>query len=166
MAKKPKAAEAEQDEALDAIMFEGDEDDVEGLVVDLSGVDENTGEYAPIPRGIYPVVLHDLTYDISQRSGNPMWTWVWEVEEGEYQGRRLWYHTTFTPEGIPRVKQALKCIGAAHLLQGQFKPADIAAEGELLGSRARVRVDVRTYEGQKRNNVRAIMPPEEEVGDI
>jgi hypothetical protein len=140
----------------------------EGIVVDLSDVGD--GKYSPVPRGIYPVTVVTLDYGLSQRSQNPMWTWVWEVEEGhEHAGRKFFYHTVFNEGGMPRVKRTLARIKAdgdaqARLLSGPFNPQAVADEGILLGARARIRIDIRRYEGQNRNDVRDVLPPADQIG--
>lgn len=147
---------------------EGLGEDGEGLVVNLDGVSEE-GNFPVMPRGLYDVNLYELTYGLSQSKGNPMWTWIWEVENNgveEYNGRRFYYHTTFTEQGRSRVKRALARIKCADdynkiLLSGPFKPEDVALEGKLLGAKARIRVDVRPYQGKKSNNVRDVLPPSE-----
>ena len=95
-------------EAEEGVEFEGGEEG-KSLVVDLSDVDEQ-GTYEVIARGLYPAVLSNLTFEFSQRSGNPMWTWDWEVEGGDNVGRHLFYHTTFNQGGLPRAKKALMRI--------------------------------------------------------
>jgi len=164
-------SEAEGEEEVSGTEFgegEGLGEDGEGLVVNLDGVSEE-GNFPVMPRGIYSANLYELTYGLSQSKGNPMWTWIWEVEnhpEPDYNGRRFYYHTTFTDQGRSRVKRALiriKCQDDYNkvLLNTSFKPEDVALEGKLLGAKARLRVDVRPYQGKKSNNVRDILPPSE-----
>lgn len=133
------------------------------LYVSLGEVDDSG--FKPVPRGLYDVALAQLDFGFSQRSNNPMWTWIWEVEDGEHSGRKFFYHTVFNEGGFPRVKRTLARIKTddgyeAELLAApRFSPEQVANEGRLLGARARIRVDIRKYEGQNRNNVRDILPP-------
>ena len=173
MAKKNAAAEdlgADEAQAETEGMTFGDDNEGEGNVVDLSGVSER-GNFAAIPRGNYPVVVSELTYDTSQRSGNKMWTWILEIESGEYAGRKLYYHTVFVAESLPRVKQALMRIQledgsdyAKELAGSSFDPGQIADEGRLVGGRFSARVDQRKYEGEMRNNVKALYAPQAQEG--
>jgi len=135
----------------------------EGMVIDLSNVDPEAGGFAVMPRGMYNCVVDDLTFGPSQRSGNPMWTWTFEVEGGDYAGRKLWFYSPFTEDMKPRITKVLSRI-APELLSGPFSPGDIAAQGTLVGKRAKLRVDIRKYEGKDRNNVRDILPPEQADG--
>jgi len=139
-------------------------EDGEGMIVDLGGVNENAG-YEPAPRGVYDCIVENLEYGKSQRSGNKMWSWTLAVESGEFAGKKkFFYHTTFNEGGMPRVKKTLARIKTEdgyekQLLAGPFNPKTVADEGRLLGARCKVRVDIRVYEGQKRNDVKDILPP-------
>jgi hypothetical protein len=140
------------------------EDSGDTLYVSMGEVDDSG--FKPVPRGLYDVALSQLDFGFSQRSNNPMWTWVWEVEEGEYANRKFFYHTVFNEQGMPRVKRTLARIKTddgyeAELLAApRFSPENVANEGRLLGARARLRIDIRKYEGQPRNNVRDVLPPQ------
>src|ERR1700743_994297 len=74
------------------------EEDGEGLT-DLSGVSEQ--EYVPVPRGMYDVEIASMEAGKSNRSGNKMWTIVWETLEevdsgkGKPAKRKFFYHLTF-----------------------------------------------------------------------
>jgi hypothetical protein len=142
----------------------------EGLLVDLSGTTEDT-RYPVIPRGIYDAELLEMEYGRSQRSNNPMWTTIWELTSDKLANKdgqqpRVWLHLTFSDGGLPRVKRALarmKCDDDFNktLLEGKFDPQRVADEGRMIGARARLRIDVRRYEGQNRNQVRDVLPPAE-----
>jgi len=155
MAKKDNAAPAEASEA--AQMEGGAESGA--LVVDLSGVSDET-ELPVIPRGIYNAVVDELTFGYSQSSGNPMWTWRFEIPDGEYTGRKLFFHSPFVESMLPRVKKVLSRV-APELLSGPFDPEKIADEGVLLGKACRIRVEIKPYEGKARNNVRDVLASEE-----
>lgn len=153
---KQTPVEVEAVEANEAAMQEGG-----GSVgmIDLSTVGDEVG-FTPLPRGIYPAIVSDLTYGLSQASGNPMWTWVFEVSDGEFAGRKLFFHTPFTEAMMPRVKKVISRV-APELLNGPFNPEAVANDGILLGKACRIRVDIKPYEGVARNNVRDVLPPEE-----
>lgn len=139
--------------------FENSDDDV----IDMSGIDENASGFQVIPRGTYDAIVDDVTHGVSQRSGNKMWTWTLEVTTPEFAGRKLFFHSVLTPEQLPRLKKILTRI-APELLEGPFNAREIAEQGVLSGKQLRVRVDIRKYEGQDRNNVKDILPPSEGEG--
>lgn len=133
-------------------------------MVDLNAVDDS-GKFVAVPRGTYECEVSNLTYEQSSK-GNWMWSWELTVIDGEYANRKFFYHTTFNEGGLPRVKRALARIQTAdgyekELLSTAFNPETVAMEGRLIGARCKVRVDVKPYEGQARNNVKDILPPGE-----
>lgn len=143
-------------DATAAAMSEGS-DAGSANMVDLRDVDENAS-FPVIPRGTYPALIDDLTFGPSSK-GNPMWTVVLEISEGEQQGRKLFYHLPFMKDMMPRVKKFLVRIGAGDLANSPFNPEEVANQGILVGKACQVRVDIRKYEGQDRNNVKDVLPP-------
>jgi hypothetical protein len=133
-------------------------------MIDLSGVDENADAFPVIPRGIYPAVVDEVVYGMSVSSGNPMWTWKFELSEGDYAGRKLFFHTPFVENMMPRLKKVLSRI-APELLNGPFNPEQIANESILVGKECRIRLDIKMYEGKNRNNVRDVLPPDSGTGE-
>ena len=124
------------------------------VVVDLSDVDADQA-FELMPKGKYVVIVDDLEYGLSQSSGNPMWTWIFKIAEGEYEGRKLWYHTVFQSNTLGMVKRALNAVGSD--LGGQtFNPDDVANSGDLVGLRCVAKVGFNVYEGSKRNKITAL----------
>jgi hypothetical protein len=140
-------------------------EDGEGLVVDLSGTSEQ--EFPVLPDGIYEANVFSLEYGKSQRSGNWMWTWVFEIEgyeDEKVNGRRQYYYTTFNEGGLSRVKKTLARIRAdenyqEQLLKTNFKPGVVAEEGRLLGAKCRLKLGKRKYEGNWRNEIKDVLAP-------
>lgn len=156
MAKAKKQTKQEQEMGADNVTFE------EGSgVVDLSGIDEDV-KFEVIPRGKYPGVVSAVSFEFSQSSGNPMFSWELEIESGEYKGRKLFYHTVFkgAQGALARTKRTLKIV-APNLVDAQFDPQEVADEGSLLGARVTIVVDIKPYQGEKRNNVKDLLPPTE-----
>ncbi len=127
----------------------------EGFTVDLTDVEEASFEL--LPKGMYPVEVETLEFDYSAGKGTPMWSWVFEVSEGEFAGRKLFYHTVLAGKGLPFTKKTFARI-LPELLSGEFDPIAIADSGELLGKAFKVRVGIQKYEGEDRNNVRDVFP--------
>ena len=73
--KQPKAKEQDMGEDANVTFEEG------SGVVDLSGIDEDV-KFEVIPRGKYPGVVSSVEFNFSQSSGNPMFSWELEIEEG------------------------------------------------------------------------------------
>jgi hypothetical protein len=161
---------SEDGDGFEGVGFEGgdgDGDSEGGLLVDMSGVDENADDFPAIPRGMYASELDQLEYTTSSK-GNKMWTTRWRIEGGEYDGRTVFYHVVFNEKMLKRAKQFLMRIQmsdgsdyAKQLANRPFNPETVAMEGRLLGAKARLRLDTRVYEGKLRNNVRDVLPPAE-----
>jgi hypothetical protein len=152
-------AKARTEEVPVAAAEAAGEEAAESQMIDLSDVPDEQ-EYPVIPRAVYPALVDDLTFGYSQSSGNPMWTWRFEVSDGEHTGHKLFFHTPFVENMMPRVKKVLARI-APELLSGPFNPEQVAMEGSLIGRACRIRVDIRPYQGKQRNNVRDVLPAAE-----
>ena len=158
MAKPKPEAKEEGFEGVDI----GGGDQTSGLMVDLNEVEDQAFECAP--RGMYNCVVDELAFEYSQASGNPMWSWRLEVEDGEHIGKKFFFHTVFAGKGLPRTKKTLKAV-KPDLFDAPFDPETIAANGDMIGLRVRARVDIRKYEGEDRNNVKDLYAAEEGSGD-
>lgn len=160
------------EEAEDSTGIETEEG--EGQLVDLSAVDENAGGNFPVlPRGNYDAEILEMEYGQSQRSGNNMWTIVWQLTDEKFANAdgkmpRQWLYLTFNEGGTPRVKRFLARIHdddgvAKKLLAGKFDPEKVADEGLLIGAKARLKLNIRRYEGSPRNNIQEVLPPSNEA---
>ena len=141
-----------------------EEDGAEGddPVINLEEVEES-GEYTPMPRGTYNCEVANVEYGFSQSSGNPMWTVTLDVMDDGYEGRKLFTHLVWAGKGLPRTKQACAQIFHEQIPDlSQVRPRALAESGELVGVRCRARVNIRLYEGQKRNNVQNLMAPSDD----
>ncbi len=152
-----------QDEAAPPVTFDDSGADSASATVDLTGVDD-WGNFEVIPRGDYNCVIDDLTYDLSVSSGQPMWTTRLEIEDGEYQGRKLFTHISFSEKALPRTKRTISRLWP-DLLNGPFDAEAVADEGNLLGTRCRAKTKIERYEGQPRNRVTDLFEPVDGGGD-
>jgi Protein of unknown function (DUF669) len=144
------SAGADPDEGMAGVAV----DDDDALVFDLDAVDER-GTYELIPAGIYDATVDNVEYQRS-KAGNPMLTWQFAIQH-EGRDRRLWHHTVFVENGLPRVKRTLARI-APDMPLNQFRPKDQGTLNALMGRNCRVRVGQRQYEGTMRNEVREVLP--------
>ena len=143
-------AEAEVSDA----MFENEDG---SMTVDLSSTED--GGWDVIPRGIYPVIVDDAEYKISQTGGNPMISLTLQIEEGEFADRKLFTHVVFSPKAMPMARRAIARLGLNHLLEGPFNPEDKA--DDFIGARCRARVTVEKYEGEDTNKVKSLLPAQD-----
>ncbi len=144
-------------QAAEAVDFsQGD-----SLMVDLNQVEDVSFE--ALPRGIYPCVIAECEFSYSQSAGNPMWTLVMEVSDGEYTGRKLFSHLVFAGKGLPITKRQLSRI-APELFDAPFNPEDDDTIASMLGKNINVKTAPRKYDGEMRDNVRDLFPPSEDGG--
>ncbi len=146
MAKKDKA------EAVD--FSEGD-----NIMVDLNAVEDVTFE--ALPKGLYPCIIAECEFSYSQASGNPMWTLVMEVTDGDYAGRKLYSHLVFAGAGLPITKRQLSRI-APELFDAPFDPEDDDVIQTMLGKDVVAKTQPRKYEGVMRDNVRDLFGPSDD----
>lgn len=125
----------------------------ENEVFDLSDVDTKKAAFEPIPAGVYDAIVESCEYKKS-KAGNPMIAWQFTIIEGEYQNRKLFYHTTLNDDfGKARLVLALKTICPTVSLVG-FKPSEFAANGEAIGLPCRLRVKIRVGKDANGERVR------------
>jgi len=136
----------------DETIAEGDE----SSMVDLTQAGEF--KFEALPRGDYNVIVDSCDYSLSQSSQQPMWTVVLEVEDGEYVGRKVYTHLSFSPKALPGTNSALKVL-KPDLFAKKFDAKKVAEDGEMLGQRARVRLGVEKYQDQDQNRVKRWLPP-------
>lgn len=125
------------------------------ISIDLSGI--VTREFEALPAGRYPVEVLDVTREIS-KNGNPMLNWQFSVVGGEFDGRRLFTNTMLMDSSLWKLRMFLLALGYDEAdLEG---PIELELE-ELIGLTALARVAQRVYEGELRNEIRALSPLEE-----
>ncbi len=133
----------------------------DSLMVDLNDVEDVTFE--ALPKGIYPCVIAECEFSYSQAAGNPMWTLVMEVSDGDYTGRKLFSHLVFAGAGLPITKRQLQRI-APELFEGAFNPEDEDIIQSMLGRAIQAKTAPRKYEGVMRDNVRDLFAASEDTG--
>lgn len=131
----------------------------DSLVLDLGNVDESAADFQPMPAGIYNAIVENVEFKTSS-SGNPMLAWQFKVTDEEYDKRMLFFHTVLNSErGQATLKKVLVRILPDFPL-GAFNPQQFADDGVAIGQEARVKVNIRPYNGEKRNNVQEVLAPE------
>ena len=130
--------------------------DDDSLVFNLEGVSES-GTFEIIPPGTYDAVIDNAEFGHSQRSNNPMITWIFTVPYND-RDRRVYFHTPLVEGSLPRLKRLLVRVDPSYPL-AQFNAKQ--SPMDFIGKACRVKLGVRMYEGQQRNEVRDILPPAE-----
>jgi len=151
------AAKRKQEEEAEVEIESGAEG--ETFVVDLDNVDENA-QYALLPRGKYPATIESCEFNISQSGGNPMWSLQLVVDEGEYEGSKLFSHIVWGGKAIPRSKKTMTKVAPDVLEQFPCDVADPEIYEQMIGIQLTAQVDIRPYDGRKTNNVKDLLARE------
>lgn len=133
----------------------------DSLMVDLNDVEDASFEL--LPNALYPCVISECVFDFSQSAGNPMWSLVLEVTDGEYTGRKLYTHLVFAGKGMPYTKRQLARI-APELFDGPFNPEDDDVVATMPGKNVSAKVSKQKWEGEWRNNIRDLFAARDEGG--
>lgn len=127
------------------------EDNDEGLLIDLSTVEESS--YGVLPKGLYNCTIEKCEYKISKAS-KPMWSVQFNIDDGEYAGKKLFAFISFSDKALPGTKTTIKRIAPEFATQA-FNPKTSA--DSMVGKPCRCKVDIDTYEGTTRNTVKQIL---------
>lgn len=147
------------DESMD--LSQGNADTGDNMVLNLDDVSDELPKFEAMPPGVYNVIVENVEYGPSKSSGNPMLTWQFKVIDEPYENRMLFFHTVLNKEfGVKMLKRTLVRV-CPDIDLANFSPAKFAEEGEALGLPARIKVRVRPYQGEKRNDVQDVLPPQD-----
>lgn len=141
----------------------GGKKDEGNLVLDLTKVDGSLPKFAALDAGVYKAVIEEMSFAASSK-GNPMITWQFRVTEPDNSiadGRLLFYHTVLNKDaGLGRLKRLLARV-APDMDIANIDVINMCNEGQLIGSACRVKVRIRRFEGERRNDVTDVMSAEE-----
>lgn len=130
-----------------------------GLVFDLAGVDEDKG-FELLPKGKYNAIVDEVSFGDSS-GGNAMLTVVYQVTEGEFEGRKLWDFFVLEGNGaeyaLPKLKKFLVRI-CPDVDMSNFNPDAFANSGTAVGRECTISVTIQTQKkgerkGEKQNRV-------------
>lgn len=156
--------EEEAQEQFEEDPFEQQDEYAEGEVtedsiIDLSDVPEAV-ERELLRPGLYNGVINEINFGQSNRSGNPMLTWVINVELPEGGGQNVWYHTVMTGDGLSRVKKAINQLLAPDEEFDWTHFSAAAVIEQFTGRDCRVRVRIQNSpEYGKTNSVADLLSP-------
>lgn len=136
------------------------------LVIDFTDQPSYGGGYEPIPRNWY--VCNVADWEVSEvkkeggkfPSGTPGTRWELSVDEGEYEGRKLWINHWHHSKSVPFLKAFLQATGkfTDAELNGKLHPDDFREKA--LGSKIQVRAVVKPGTGgyDDTNEVKSVKP--------
>jgi hypothetical protein len=138
------------DELYAASVFEDGGD----LVVNLQEVQEM--KFENVPKGTYLAEIDEAKYGMSNSSGKSMITLTWKIIEGEYENRKLMQFLSFSQQALPGTKANVARI-APELTTQAWKPNELCGNGFFNGKRAKIRVDLGEYNGEKRSQIKGLV---------
>lgn len=80
------------------------------------GKTEAAKDFVPLPKGEYDAVVIDGAL-FTAKTGTPGYKLTFEVDGGEYAGRRFWHDVWLTPAAMPLAKRDLTKLGVSRLDQ-------------------------------------------------
>lgn len=149
-------------------------ENMEGLVFNLNDVSEDSPSFEVLPKGTYDAVVEELEFTQSQSSGSPMLHAVYSIVGGEFEGRKIHDYYLLNGKGaefsLPRLKQLLLRV-CPEVNVGTFNPQEFADSGVAINRMCQLKLQVQTqkkgdYKGEKRNNVREILPAADQAGSF
>lgn len=80
-----------------------------GIRIDFSEVEDS---FEALPEGRYECIVEDCQVRESKSSDNNYLNWELKIVDGEYEDRRVWIGTSFSPKALSGMKTVLVNIGA------------------------------------------------------
>ena len=120
--------------------------------IDFSNVED---AFEPLPTGAYPVQVTAVEVRDGQ-SGFPYLNWTFEVQDGEFTGRKLWGVTSLSPKALWKLKEFLKAVGEDETTLGR-EDFDLDPDA-YIGKTILAGVTQESYEGKIQNRVDSYQP--------
>lgn len=123
--------------------------------VNMKGV--TVDQFTALPKGLYHCAVESATTKTSQR-GSQYIEWILKVDQGDFTGRKLWYNTTLLPQSMWVLKRLLLAVGVP---EDQLDDDNLEFElDDFIGSELVARVDHEMYQGETRQRVVNVYPPD------
>ena len=134
--------------------------------VDFSEVPDG---FDVLPEGEYAIVIDKVVLRDSQKSDYPYLNFTLEVTEpGDYEGRLLWFTSSFHPKALWRMKEVFENLGVfeENITFEVEEDGDerIVIKPELVGLPAKAVVTVGEYQGKEKNDVDTLIAVEPSTG--
>lgn len=123
--------------------------------------DAKTASFEALPPGEYDVYVAEAEAKVAQTSGKQMIKTKLQVESGPHAGRIVWNNHVLSPDSPQAMGfwfREMKAWGldTEYFTQGTPSMEMIAAD--LVGRRARIKTDKRTWNDQEQTDVKQIKP--------
>jgi hypothetical protein len=123
-------------------------------VIKVDFAQEEGGGRARVPEGDYRLKVAKVKHTTSERSGNPMLVWTFQIVGGNHDGKNIVDNTVLVPKALFRLRQLLEALGVnvpkrmvslpLKKLVGKELGANLV-DGEPYGERNRVSSEVNEY---------------------
>lgn len=131
--------------------------------------EEQQDEFELIDKGEYPCFVYDLEGKESS-NGNPMIEVVLKIAKGEYKNRQLWTYLTLTAKAWFKVEEFFEAVGydIDDLPEEVETPEQVVAhiKDDVLGSKVKIKLEHRKYEGKDTENIKKVMKLDEDIGEV
>ncbi len=123
---------------------------------------KNAGEsasYEPLPDGDYDLNVVEAVAKVTQ-SGKTMFSLKAQVESGAFAKRLVWDNLTISPENPTALGIFFRKMSALGLAKDFFDraPSNAQIEAALQGRRFRAQIGQKTYQGNKKNEIKNYYP--------
>lgn len=128
----------------------------------ISFADVERRDMEVIPAGKYPCKVTSLEYNPeSARSGEPTLNWVWTVQGGDADGRKLFLNTSLQKQSLWNAMRILMALGYTEeeVKSKDWDFEDPAVIEDIIGRDAVLSVRHRVFEGTKQPRITRISAP-------
>ena len=117
--------------------------------------------FDPLPVGFYDVIV-DTAEATQSGSGKDMIKTTFRVEGGPFDGKKVFNQFVISPENANALAFFFRHMAAMGLNDAFFaaEPRTEQVASALIGRRARIKVSIRQWNEQDRNNVDQVLPPQ------
>ena len=134
-------------------------EDSEGFSFNMKDEKASSG-FPIIPPGNHPATIEEVTFKISQNSGNPMWQIKWAFDEPELaqKNRKITSFVMWNVDQRGRSKMFLTRVAPELAELENFNPKTIAEEQLLVGKKATLKINTQKgNDGEDRSNVADVL---------
>jgi hypothetical protein len=126
-----------------------------------------SSSYEPLPDGDYALKVIEATAKVSQ-SGKTMFAVTTEVQGGPHAKRRVWDNLVVSPDSAAALGIFFKKMEALGLPRSYFdqNPTNAQIEAAIRDRVFRGRVGSRTWQGQKKNEIKDYFPAQAPEGVV
>ena len=127
---------------------------------DLLKAASEAGGGEPLPLGTYSVVVDSAVHKQTSTGKESINIQV-KVEDGPYAGRSVFVTQVLSPENANALAIFFRQMAAMGLAESYFStnPSLERVAADLTGRRCQIKVSLREWQGQQRNQVDQILPP-------